>query len=148
MKAKWFLNLCLAIALLMPASGFAQCKAFTKKVCNPILSPYTHNGQLNSAILAEGETAELLLTFYAGQNYRVAVCAQEVIGDVEFRLMDANRNLIFDNTQHDMANSWDFNVKSTQQIIVEINVPKRSESGKAVSMVPTGCVSILVGFKE
>ncbi|MCB0396608.1 MAG: hypothetical protein KDD36_08145 [Flavobacteriales bacterium] len=103
---------------------------------------------MNSAILAEGETAELLLTFYGGQSYRVAVCSQEVIGQVEFRLLDTKRNVIFDNTQHNLAKTWDFNVKSTQQIIVEINVPKRTEGGKAVAMVPTGCVTILVGFKE
>lgn len=148
MKGIVIKSIVLACVAFMPVVVYAQCKGFTKKACIPLLSPYTHNGQLNSAVLAEGETAELLLTFYSGQNYRLAVCAQEKIGDIVYRLLDTKRNVIFDNSTKEHAPTWDFKVQNTQQIIVEINVPKGDETGKAVAMVPTGCVSIIVGFKE
>ena len=33
----------------------AQCKAFAKKECLPLLAPYTHDGNYHAAVLVEGE---------------------------------------------------------------------------------------------
>jgi len=136
------------IALLMVVLPFmlnAQCKGFTKKECIPDLKPYVYNGQLNSAVLNEGDVAELLLTFYSGQDYRILICGQPILGNLEFRLLDTDRNVIFYNKDHDFVKFWDFKSNSTQQLIVQVRVPvgeSRSE------IVQSGCVSILVGFKE
>jgi hypothetical protein len=123
----------------------AQCKQFTKKYCLPSIEPFTYNGQLNSAVLNEGDIAELLLTFYSGQSYRIMVCNQETLGTLQFRLLDTERNLIFDNKEYDSVSFWDFKANSTQQLIVQVIVP---EMEKRVDMVASGCVSILVGFME
>jgi hypothetical protein len=123
----------------------AQCNSFTKKKCMPALLPYIHNGQLNSTTLFAGETAELMMTFYSGQNYRVMACAQPNLGNVQFRLMDANRKLVYDNKDHELSPFWDFNVSSTQQFIIEIIVPQ-SDTPNDISQ--SGCVSLLIGFKE
>ena len=58
----------------------AQCKGYTKKHCLPSLSPYVHNGQLTSAVLNPGDSADVALTFNAGKEYRLLVCNQEQIG--------------------------------------------------------------------
>ena len=108
-----------------------------------MLEPYIYNGQLNSAILNEGDIAELVLTFYGGQDYRIVVCAEETIGNVQFKLLDNERNNIFDNADQEFAEFWDFKCTSTQQIIVEVEVP---ESETIEEDVKNGCVSILVGF--
>lgn len=123
----------------------AQCKQFTKKYCLPTIEPFTYNGQLNSAVLNEGDVAELLLTFYSGQSYRIMVCNQETLGTLQFKLLDTERNLIFDNKDHDSVTFWDFKANSTQQLIVQVIVP---ELEKRVDMVASGCVSILVGFMD
>lgn len=145
MKAK-ILTIAVLIGLMaMPGLISAQCKGFTKKECIPDLKPYIYNGQLNSAVLNEGDVAELLLTFYSGQDYRVFLCGQPILGDLEFRLLDTDRNVIFYNKDHDFVKFWDFKSNSTQQLIVQVRVPvgeSRSE------IVQSGCVSILVGFKE
>ncbi len=145
MKAK-ILTIAVLIGLIaMPGFISAQCKGFTKKECIPDLKPYVYNGQLNSAVLNEGDVAELLLTFYSGQDYRVFLCGQPILGDLEFRLLDTDRNVIFYNKDHDFVKFWDFKSNSTQQLIVQVRVPvgeSRSE------IVQSGCVSILVGFKE
>lgn len=144
---KKFLNIILLVAVFsaLPLFGFSQCKGFTKKQCLPVLEPYLYNGQLNNAILNEGDVAELLLTFYGGQDYRLLVCSQEMLGNVEFKLYDTERNEIFSNKEHEMVNVWDFNANSTQQLIVQVRVPAPEIK---TDIVNSGCVSILVGFKE
>ena len=131
--------------IFFSVSGISQCKKFTKKNCVPQLENYTYNGQLNSAVLQEGDMAELLLTFYGGQDNRLLICSQEILGNVEFKVYDLEKNLLFDNTEHDFVKLWDFESTSTQQLAVLVKVPK----GDSVEdMVQSGCVTILVGFKE
>lgn len=145
MNAKVLIIAVLMLMVAMPGLLNAQCKGFTKKECIPDLKPFVYNGQLNSAVLNEGDVAELLLTFYNGQDYRVFVCGQPILGNIEFRLLDTDRNVIFYNKDHDFVKVWDFKSNSTQQLIVQVRVPvgeSRSE------IVQSGCVSILVGFKE
>ena len=96
----------------------ARCKKFTKENCLPSLSPFTYNGQLNSAILSDGDVAELLLTFHEGQKYRINVCHQEIIGDIQFKVFDTKKNLLFENDPNTDVSYWDFISKSTQQLII------------------------------
>ena len=144
-------NLCFSVVfaalILVPALGPAQCpKSFVKKNCVPKISPFTSHGQLNSTVMLAGQTAELMLNFSAGLNYRLLICSQEVLGIVEFKLMDKDRNVLFTNTQaKGNPDFWDFNVKTTQQFIVEVSIPVPQKTN---SIIPSGCVSVLVGFKE
>lgn len=141
------------IKILLPAifvvvaqlSANAQCKTFTKNECRPKLDPYIYNGQLNSAVLNEGDIAELMLTFYSNQEYRILVCAAPELGKVNFRLLDMQRNEIFSNANHNNVEFWDFMSNSTQQLIVEVSVPEKTEGGGSYI---SGCVSILVGFMD
>lgn len=135
----------ITIILILSISNVFSQKRFVKNKCLPVLKPYVYNGQLNSANLAEGDVAELMLTFYAGQDYRLLICSQEVLGNVEFKLFDTNKNLIFSNRDHDYINYWDFTSNTTQQLIVRVKVPKLEDSGE---IKQSGYVSILVGFKE
>ena len=145
MKKTIFFLLSTAILVFAVNSSQAQCKNFTKKHCLPLLKPYTYNGQLNSAILGEGDIAELLLTFHKGQKYRVCVCNQEIIGDVRFKIFDTKRNLVFDQTHASDQSYWDFISKTTQQLIVQVIVPEELPKNE---IVKTGCVTILVGFLD
>lgn len=134
-----------ALVIVFPFIVNAQCKGFTKKECMPGLKPYVYNGQLNSAVLNEGDVAELLLTFYSAQNYRIYICAQEMLGNIEFKLLDTDRNTLFYNKDHDFVKFWDFKSNSTQQLIVQVRVPHAEVKSE---IIQSGCVSILVGFKE
>jgi hypothetical protein len=122
---------------------FGQCKSFTKQVCKPKLSPYIYNGQVNSAILKEGDVAELMMTFYSGQDYRIVVCGEETLKNITFILKDMNGNEIFTNADHNMTDHWDFHAKVTQQLTVEVSIPVLDNNTD-----DSGCVSILVGFKD
>lgn len=132
------------VALLVLISSFnltvsAQCKSIVKKNLSK-LSPYTHNGQLNSASLPEGGVADFKISCYKGLTYRLALAFDEVLGKVSFRVLDEDNNEVY-NSADSNSNSWDFNVDSSQELTVEINVP----------LSPTnlrGCVALLVGFRE
>lgn len=123
----------------------AQCKTFTKNECKPKLDPYIYNGQLNSAVLNEGDVAELMLTFYSNQDYRIVVCAADELGPVNFRLIDPNGQEFFNNKNQNMTDIWDFHTKSTQQLSIEVSVPETTKNGE---LYKSGCVSILVGFLD
>lgn len=135
----------LLIAAAFPFTAAAQCKGFVKKTCLPKMLPYTHNGQLNNAVMTAGDKAELQMTFYSGQQYRIVVCAQEVLGKVSFKVYDSSRKEIYDSNDGKDHSTWDFKVAATQQLTLEIIAPDLDSPNK---LVPSGCVSVLIGFKK
>jgi hypothetical protein len=126
----------------------AQCKGFAKKVCKVSLVPYIHDGNYHAAILTEGEEAELYKTFYADQQYRIAVCgSSDALPAVEFKVIDAERNVLFDNTKQKMVQTWDFKLQASQQLKIVVKVPASAQK-KSEAEILSGCVAIMFGFKE
>lgn len=134
----------LALFLLGINNADAQCKAFAKKVCLPELGTYTHDGNYHAAILVEGEEAELYKTFYSDMEYRVAICGEDKIPAVEFRVLDANKNVLYSNKDKDYAPTWDFKLQSSQQLKIVVKV---SSFNKQAETPASGCVAIMFGFK-
>lgn len=137
-----------ALVLLstMPLATHAQCRSFAKNKCIPALAPYKFNETFNAAQLAPGEEAEVDLTFYSGQEYRLLVCAHPILGNVNWRLSDANGKSLFESSADDPKPSFEFRVATTQKLTIHIDVPAASKGGNG--MLTVGCVGILVGFKE
>jgi hypothetical protein len=124
----------------------AQCKGFAKKICKPILTPFTHDGNYHAAILTEGEEAELYKTFYSSIEYRVAVIGSDALPDVEFQVVDQNKNVLYDNKEHNYSKTWDFRLQSSQQLKIVVKVLTTGEN-KAEDVM-SGCVAIMFGIKE
>jgi hypothetical protein len=142
-----FFRLVFVVCLLLSSHiSFSQCKSIAKK-CLPDIAPYIYTGQLNSVEMTEGESAELGITFYAGQEYRVIMCASTALGILNFKIFDKDHKSIFSNNEHKDVQQWDFKVNSTEEYTVEIVVPK-SRNYKAAPIDNMGCVAILVGFKK
>jgi hypothetical protein len=135
----------LSLIAVLPFQAMAQCNAFVKKKCMAKISPFTHNGQMNVSTLAAGQSSDISLTFYSGQAYRILVCSEEILGDVTFQVMDMTKKIVFDSRNNNYPDFWDFKVKNTQQFIVHVQTPPSNSSS---SIPPSGCVSILVGFKK
>lgn len=144
---KKIVSLLLFTLFFMPAMNEvnAQCKSYAKRQCRPVLSPYVHDGKVNNAVLVPGDKAELLLTFYSGINYRMMVCAMPVLGEVSYKILDSDRNVIFESKKNPDKKYFDFKVGSTQQLIVEIIIP---EAKSKQDIVPEGCVAVLIGTKK
>ena len=122
----------------------AQCKAFAKKVCIPELGAYIHDGNYHAAILVEGEEAELYKTFYSDMEYRVAICGEDKLPNVEFRVLDANKNVFYSNKDANFAKTWDFKLQSSQQLKLVVKVSSFNKPGETPA---SGCVAIMFGFK-
>ena len=136
-----------SLFVLFGTNTYAQgCKNFTKKKCLPGLSPYVNNGQINSTTLFEGDSASLRMTFYSLLDYRLMVCPHDVLGDnVSFKVSDTDGEELYDSKDSDI-NTWDFRVNSTQELVIDIMVPEDPTSPSNIP--PSGCVSVVLGFKE
>jgi hypothetical protein len=134
----------LPMLLMMVALGAeAQCRSFAKNKCVPALSPYKFNETFNAAQLSPGDEAEVNLTFYSGQEYRVLVCSHPILGPVNWKLVDGNNKVVFESLATDPKDFFDLKAASTTQMRVVVWVPE-----KETTMMHVGCVGILVGFKE
>lgn len=123
----------------------AQCKAFAKKVCLPELGSYTHDGNYHAAILVEGEEAELYKTFYSDMEYRVAIVGEEKLPNVEFKVLDSNKNVLYTNKKDgNYVRTWDFKLQSSQQLKLVVKVSSFNRPGDTPA---SGCVAIMFGFK-
>ncbi len=138
-------TLLLAFVGLIAITSSAQCKSFTKRKCVPELAPYKFNESFNAAQLAPGEDAEVNLTFYSGQEYRIVVCSQSIIGEINWQVVDAANNILFESFADEPQSSFDLKVLDTQQLKVKVWVPDQKTANDMVHM---GCVAILVGFQE
>jgi hypothetical protein len=135
----------LALLILGTAvTANAQCKAFAKKVCLPELGSYTHDGNYHAAILVEGEEAELYKTFYSEMEYRVAICGEEKLPNVEYTVFDSNKNVLYSNKGANFAKTWDFKLESSQQLKLVVKVGSFEKPGETPA---SGCVAIMFGFK-
>lgn len=133
------------LSVLITSAGFAQCKSFTKNTCRPILEDFIPNENFNSTMLVPGDEAELKLTFYGGQEYRLVVCGHPVLGDVHFTVLDNKKNELYARRDGDQNNYFDFKLESTQQFRVLVNVPSKDSPNE---LIHEGCVSIMIGYKE
>ena len=122
----------------------AQCKAFAKKICIPELGAYTHDGNYHAAILVEGEEAELYKTFYSDMEYRVSICGEDKLPEVEFKVFDANKNVLYSNKDANYAKTWDFKLQSSQQLKLVVKVNTLNKPGETPA---SGCVAIMFGLK-
>lgn len=145
MRRTYHLIALIFVIALVSLDASAQCKGFAKKICKLELIPYIHDGNYHAAILTEGEEAELYKTFYSGQEYRLVVCGSDALPDVEFKVIDAYKNVLYDNSSNANNRVWDFKVEASQQLKIMVKVPN---SGTQSEYPISGCVAIMFGFKD
>jgi hypothetical protein len=124
----------------------AQCKAFAKNEALPKITTahYTHDGNYHSAVLVEGEEAELYKTFYSDMEYMVAIIGDSKLPNVEFKVLDDNKNVIYSNKDNNYAKTWNFKLESSKQLKLVVKVLANSKPGDVPA---SGCVAIMFGFK-
>ncbi|MCB0483881.1 MAG: hypothetical protein KDC37_04900 [Flavobacteriales bacterium] len=133
-----------ALGILVCAQfSYGQCGRFAEKKCLPILSPYVNNGQLNTTTLFAGDSTSMVLTFYSLLEYRLLVCTHEVLEGAHFKVREIDGELLYDSRQN--KNYWDFRVNATQELRIDVIVP---DSDNSNGIPPSGCASIVVGFKD
>lgn len=135
----------IALMASTPSIVNAQCKQFAKKICKVGLKPYQHDGNYHAALLIEGEEAELYKTFYSDTDYRIGVCGAVNLNDIEFKIVDSNGKVLYNNKYHDFEWKWDFKLESSQQLKIVVKVPVVDT--EAIEPAE-GCVAIMFGFMD
>jgi hypothetical protein len=145
MKKIFQFAVAVALMALLPLAVNAQCKGFAKKLCKVELYPYTHDGNYHAAVLSTGEEAELYKTFYSDTDYRITICGADNLPDIEFRIIDSDRNVLYSNKDKQYARSWDFRLEASQQLKIAVKVPAAEGMPEEADQ---GCVAIMFGFQE
>ena len=145
MKKIFQFSIAIALLTILPLAVSAQCKGFAKKICKVELSPYIHDGNYHAAVLTIGEEAELYKTFYSDTDYRITVCGSGNLPDIEFRVIDSDRNILYTNKSNDYSRIWNFKLEASQQLKIFVKVP--AADGLPDDVI-SGCVAIMFGFQE
>lgn len=135
----------LLLAIGVTGQAYSQCKSFTKNTCRPVLEEFIPNENYNSTLLVPGDEAELNLTFFGGQEYRLLVCSHPLLGDVKFTVFDDQKNELFAQRDGEDKNYFDFKPEATQKLKVRINVPVNDNPNE---LIHEGCVTVMVGYRE
>ena len=120
----------------------AQCEYLARGTGQLQLVPYKYEGNYKGVEMGEDDEAEVYKTIFAKTQYRLVVCIDDTLPDVEFVVSDIHRNILFDNRKHGNVRVWDFKLESSQQIKVTLRI-KKQDNGKSEKVL--GCVAVLFG---
>lgn len=140
--------LILFITLLSyPAISFGQdCTDYHQYHC--LYADYTffYSRQSKSALFRPGQTSEMKIITYSGEDYYVAVCAHRKFGNIHLRLLedDANKKVIYDNAQDNYSEFITFSNEVTRNIIIEVSVPM----GNNKEAEERRCVGVVIQFRK
>lgn len=138
---KSFRNIVTLIAAVCIASSVVgQCDTIAS-LCSAHFPPeYISDGQQYRCLLLDDETAEFHATLFGGSKYRIASCSGMTDGNLIFRLLDEERNLLYNSADYKNAPYWDFEVESTLNCIIEAQLDPTGTG--------SGCAVLLIGFKQ
>ena len=142
MRLKQILVPALMMFLFSSPDALAQCRTFVRNGCVPKMTPYVHDGNNQAVIIFEGENADVMKTIFAGQRYRLLICTDDALPDVEFVVSDMQRNILFDNRKSGNVQMWDFISDVSKQIKITIRVPETRRQETPAS----GCIAVLFGI--
>ncbi|MCX6296622.1 MAG: hypothetical protein NTX97_11255 [Bacteroidetes bacterium] len=126
------------LSFTISTSSVAQCKSAVKEGIKK-LAPYTHNGQVNNVTLILGEPSEIHLSLYKGLNYKFQIGSENALGKVTFKVLDEDKNEIYNSATSPDPETWVFYSNSTQNLIIEIY---------AIDKEKQGCAYLVVGMQQ
>lgn len=143
-RLKYILTFALiSLAPLLPAQ---DCTDYHEYHC--LYGDYTffYSRQSKSALFQRGQTSELKIVTYAGEDYYVSVCAHRKFGDIHFRILEDTpaRQVIYDNATADYAETIVFSNTVTRNLILEVSVPEGDESNAKERR----CVGVVIQFRK
>ncbi len=140
-------NILLYIFLLLGVSALysQDCTGYHQYHCTYADYSFFYSRQSKSALFKRGQTSEMKIIVYGGEDYYVSVCAHRKFGDIRFRLLEDNeaRTVIYDNSKDDFSNSIIFSNETTRNLIIEVSVPpgKQTETDRR-------CVGVILQFRK
>ncbi|MFO7655872.1 MAG: hypothetical protein R6W78_02290 [Bacteroidales bacterium] len=135
------------LVFTLTAVSFAQdCTDFHKFHC--AYSDYTffYSRQSKSFLFRKGQTAEVQIVAYAGEEYYLSVCGARKLGTIRFRILsdDNERTVLFDNAENDYQSSISFVNEATSNLVIELS----SADAASRESKDTGCLGLVVQFRK
>ena len=121
-------------------TSFSQCDTIANICEKHITDEFISDAQTYRALLSGGDAAEFSVTLFGGNLYRIAACSGTTDGNLVFRIVDAEKNILFTNSDYSTAPYWDFSVDNTMQVTIEATLNANNTD--------SGCAVILIGFKK
>ena len=128
------------LASLFSIAGFSQCDSLAGQCEKHITDNYISDGQAYRALLTGTENAEFKTTLFGGNTYRMAACSGSSDGNLVFKILDQDGNLLFSNSEYSNAPYWDFVIENTMTVKVEAMLDQ--------SRLSSGCAVLVIGFKK
>lgn len=148
MKAMKIVPVFAIVMLLLPIGLSAQhCNNFHRKNCYPSDNAFfEYNGQSKSALFKKGQTSEMNIIIYKGQDYRLSICTEPELGEkVEYKIKDAKTGeVLYDNAGDDYAQDFEFTCSYTRRIVIEVTVPDGETKDKKLKPRDMACLGVLV----
>ena len=129
-----------------------DCINYHLKSC-PRLSPNPYidvpEGS-KSALLLRGEFMESVFTIFQCKDYRITLCSELFSNEINLKVYDADDGsiLLYDNTQNETAQVFEFQFFNTRRVRCIISVPlsnqPKKNTGLLVEKTPRGCVGFLL----
>src|SRR6056297_4094691 len=91
-----------------------QCRSFVKNNCGDAMEGFIPGESFNAVKLFPGDAAEVEMTFFSDVDYRLLVCSHEVLGDVNFQLVDSEGGVVYDNADRQFSEYFDFRLEGTR----------------------------------
>ncbi len=145
MKEILYLILLIPFACITNGLLAQNCTEYHQYHCIYADYTYFYSKQSKSALFRKGQTSELKIVAYGGEDYYVAVCAHRKFGNIQFRIMEDNdkRNLIYDNAADNYSESISFSNTLTRNLIIEVSVP---DDGK--DLTDRRCVGVVIEYRK
>jgi len=107
---------------------------------------FFYSKQSKSALFKQGQSSEIKIIAYSGEDYYIAVCAHRKFGDIRFRILEDNpgRNVIYDNASDNYSESITFTNDNTRNLIIEVSVPE----GEDATSSDRRCVGVVIQFRK
>lgn len=133
--------------LIYPVISFAQdCTDYHKYHC--IYADYTffYSRQSKSSLFKRGQTSEIKIVAYSGEDYYISVCAHRKFGDIQFRILEdnASKTVIYDNADDAYSESIIFSNELTRNLILSVKVP----DDEANNSNDRRCVGLVIQFRK
>ncbi len=142
---KLFLSITLIIFLSVNSeTSKAQCIDFvTSKGFNTLdTSRYIPEGRFDALVLSQGDYLKVYKSFFRGKTYKVVVIADKKIPKVKFLVKSMQGDIIYDNSNAENKESWEYTSDKNQNLIIKVELPP-AEGTK----IESGCVAVLLGYK-
>lgn len=146
----------LIVILGILGTGIAQaqkCLHYHENNCDIPDYTYYYNGQSKSALFKRGQTSELKVVVFEGEEYYISVCGDKKLGQIRFRILEDNElhRVLYDNSQHGFTDNMTFTNTASRKIVIEVSIPPvevRPNSKEKVDANATYCAGVLIAFKK